>query len=144
MGIQVPHEVQVVGAALLDGQGRVLVARRGTDRAEAGKWEFPGGKVEPGEKPRSALAREVEEELGVQIQVGRHLGRGAARSFERIIILDVYMARIMAGQPTPREHSELRWCGPEDLAGLDWCAADIPVLAELRRELSRFDPSSID
>jgi len=94
----------------------------------AGKWEFPGGKVEAGESPERALAREIAEELGVAVTVGPHLGQGKARNRRATILLDVYAATLTSGEPCPVEHAALRWVGPDDLATLDWADADVPIL----------------
>ncbi len=122
----------VVGAAILRA-GKCLVARRGPQMRAAGKWEFPGGKVEAGETPQRALAREVAEELEVAISVGRWLGSGVGKD----IVLDVYLAEIEVGEPRAVEHAELRWLGADELSGLDWAAPDVPiviVLAELLKK----------
>ncbi len=129
-----PPRVHVVGAAIVEA-GRVLLARRGPEMSMPGKWEFPGGKVEPGETPEAALAREVAEELGVTIELGDHLGRGEADHDGRRIVLDVWLARRTAGEPGSREHDRLAWFGPEQLAGLDWPRADRPLIPLLARRL---------
>ncbi len=121
------YVVRVVGAAIVQ-QGRCLAAQRGPGLSAAGKWEFPGGKIEPGESPRAALVREIEEELGVSIAVGEHLGRGEAPGDRSTIQLDVYAARVVRGTPAPTEHSQIQWLEADALAALDWAAADVPVL----------------
>lgn len=127
--------LHVVGAATVDG-GRCLVARRGPAMAEPGKWEFPGGKVEPGETPREALARELREELGLEVEVGRLLGRGTGRIDGLTLRLDVYLAVLRRGRPVPHEHDAVVWAGPEELARLEWAAADVPVVARLLAHLA--------
>jgi 8-oxo-dGTP diphosphatase len=124
----------VVGAALMDGDGRVLAARRAAPPAElAGWWEFPGGKVEPGETPQVALARECREELTVEIEVGDLVGSVPIAPAGRR--LDVYLGRITAGEPVPLVHEELRWVRAVDLADLPWLPADLPLVEALRRRL---------
>jgi 8-oxo-dGTP diphosphatase len=92
----------------------------------AGKWEFPGGKVEAGESPRAALAREIFEELGVIIRVGELLGSGTANVGTRVVRLDVYEATMVSGTITLREHSEVRWATADELHDFDWAEADVP------------------
>ncbi len=107
----------------------------------AGKWEFPGGKVEPGESFGEALVREIAEELGIEIAVGHHLGRGEARTLHYAIVLDVYSATLTTGTPRPTEHAELRWLGADELSNLDWAEADIPVLPKVAAWLRRLASS---
>jgi 8-oxo-dGTP diphosphatase len=132
--------VQVVGAAVVDGN-RVLVAQRSGGPFD-GRWEFPGGKVEPGESDLSALVRECEEELGVAIVpqafVGEVLldgvvGGGAPGAST----LRVWWARLAAGAPVAHEHAQLRWARAEQLEGLNWIPADRPLLPAVRTLLSR-------
>ena len=122
----------VVGAALVDGTGRVLAARR-ADRA--GGWEFPGGKVEPGESEPAALARECREELGVAVAVDRRVGPDVPVAGGRWV-LRVWTARVTAGEPVAGEHAELRWLAPDELDTVDWLPADRPVVAALRAHLA--------
>lgn len=126
--------LSVVGAAIIDGS-RCLVAQRGPQMALAGQWEFPGGKVETNESPESALVREIEEELGLKVEVGRHLGRGEAATEARQIILDVYVSTIVGGALVLSEHAATRWIGPREIAALDWAEADRPILPALQRLL---------
>jgi 8-oxo-dGTP diphosphatase len=121
------YVVRVVGAAIVR-HGRCLVAQRGAQMSSAGKWEFPGGKVEPGERPEDALAREIAEELGIVILVGPWIGRGEARARRSVIVLDVYAAELTGGEPHPTEHAELRWLKADELSSLDWAEADVPIL----------------
>ncbi|MFL6060428.1 MAG: (deoxy)nucleoside triphosphate pyrophosphohydrolase [Marmoricola sp.] len=116
----------VVGVALGRG-GRVLAARRADD----GRWELPGGKVEPGEDPAAAAVREIEEELGCAITVTGWL-EGSVPIREGLE-LRVATAALVAGEPVPRagEHQAVRWLRPGELAGLDWAPADLPFVAEL-------------
>jgi 8-oxo-dGTP diphosphatase len=116
----------VVGAVLRDGGGRVLAARRATPPG----WEFPGGKVQPGETEPAALARELHEELGVAVEVGERVGPDVPMPGDRV--LRVWTARVTAGEPTPLEHAELRWLAPDELGTVDWLPADRPVAAALR------------
>jgi 8-oxo-dGTP diphosphatase len=126
--------LHVVGAAIVE-DGRVFLARRGPGMSMPGKWEFPGGKVEPGEEPRAALAREVAEELGVEIEVLDLLGRGESVHDGRRIELDVWRARRVAGEPALGEHDRAGWFAAAEIFALDWPAADLPILPALARAL---------
>lgn len=126
------REMHVVGAAILD-YGRVLAARRSASMYPPFKWEFAGGKVEDGETHARALVREIREELGVAISVGRFVALGIYDDDGVRIMLHVYEAAITAGQPAPGEHSEIRWVEIEELASLDWAEPDIPACKELIR-----------
>jgi len=127
--------LHVVGAAILAGD-RCLVARRGPGMSLPGLWEFPGGKVEPRERPERALAREIREELAIEIEVGECLGRSEVRQDGRTLVLDVYAARAADGrEPHLREHSEVRWVGADELSGLHWPLADVPILPAVAARL---------
>jgi 8-oxo-dGTP diphosphatase len=131
---EIANPVPVVGAALLS-SGRCLAAQRGPASSSAGQWEFPGGKVEPGERPEAALVRELDEELGIQVEVGDHLGRSEFVVRERRFTLDVYVVRLRSGVPTAREHAELRWLTADELGGVRWAIADVPHLPAVRAAL---------
>lgn len=124
----------VVAAALLDGAGRVLAAQRARPPALAGRWEFAGGKVEPGESDTAALVRECQEELGVQIEPIARLGTDLPAAGGGV--LRVWTARIVAGEPHPHEHLALRWLTADQLTDVDWLPGDRPLLAPLRAQLS--------
>ena len=128
------RSVHVVGAAIVEG-GRVYLARRGPAMSMPGKWEFPGGKVEDGEAPEAALVREVGEELGIAIELTGFLGRGESEHAGRRIVLDVWLARRLGGEPSAREHDAAGWFTAGELAGLDWPEADLPLLPALVRAL---------
>lgn len=117
------------------------MARRGAQMSLAGKWEFPGGKVEVGESPEVALAREIEEELGIQIRVAELLGMGSARVGSRAITLEVYAASIVDGVLALREHAEIVWADAESLLGFDWADADVPCVPAVADWLRTARPS---
>jgi len=132
--------VQVVGAAVVAGD-RVLVAQRSGGPYD-GCWEFPGGKVEPGESDLSALVREIREELGVgivpQAFIGEVLLDGVVAGGEPgASTLRVWWARRSGGEPVAHEHAELRWAGAGDLEALEWIPADRPLLPAVRDLLAR-------
>lgn len=122
------HARLVVGAAIFDDDGRLLAAQRSSPSHYAGQWEFPGGKVEPGEAPDAALVRECREELGIDVSVGEVVGE------VEIVVgrLRVYRARITAGVPVAHEHSALRWLAPQELDDVPWIEADRPLVDRLR------------
>ncbi|QBR93681.1 (deoxy)nucleoside triphosphate pyrophosphohydrolase [Nocardioides euryhalodurans] len=119
----------VVGAAILR-DGRLLAARRTAPPATAGRWELPGGKVEPGETRAEALVREVAEELGCRIEVTGWLD-GAAPVGDRHELV-VALARLRSGEPAPTEHDQVRWLTATELDTVDWLEPDRPFLAGLR------------
>lgn len=132
--------VQVVGAALVDGD-RVLVAQRSGGPYD-GRWEFPGGKVEPGESDLAALVRECAEELGVVVEPGEFLGEvpldGVVAGGPRgASTMRVWSARVVSGEPVAHEHAALRWVGADELDDVDWIAADRPLLPAVRDLLER-------
>src|SRR5262245_11829781 len=125
MALGVERQV-VVGAAIVRG-GRVLAARRTTPPSAAGRWEFPGGKVEPGETDAESLVRELLEELGIRVKVDRWLA-GEAPIGEKYV-LRVAIARTEEGEPTPTEHDRVRWLAAAELDDVDWLDSDRPFLA---------------
>jgi 8-oxo-dGTP diphosphatase len=118
----------------LDGKGRVLGAERAEPPAMAGMWEFPGGKVEPGESEMDALVRECEEELGVGIEVIDRLGDDILLP-TGTALLKVWTARLVSGTLTAIEHAELRWLSADELDDVPWLPADAPLVALLRDQL---------
>ncbi|MDH6141793.1 MULTISPECIES: (deoxy)nucleoside triphosphate pyrophosphohydrolase [Kitasatospora] len=124
----------VVGGALIH-QGRVLAARRSAPAEVAGRWEFPGGKAEPGETQQQALERELFEELGVRARALNRLpGEWPIRAG---LVLRIWAAELLEGEPQPLEdHSELRWLGPDELSAVDWLEHDREVLPEVARLLT--------
>ncbi len=123
--------IVVVGAALLSG-GRLLAARRSAPPELAGRWELPGGKVEPGETPEQALVRELREELGVEAQpVERVPGEWPLRVG---LVLQVWTAHLVSGEPRALEdHDELRWLTPDEVWDVDWLDQDVQAVMETAR-----------
>lgn len=123
--------IEVV-AAVIEHEGMFLACRRRPEKAAGGKWEFPGGKIEPGETNEAALVREIQEELGTAIDVVGPLRTDDTAVGSNIIRLVCLRARLQGDVPThSSDHDELRWVSPSDLSGLDWAAPDLPAVAEL-------------
>ena len=126
--MKIPEQI-VVGAAILDGD-RLLAAQRAAPPALAGRWELPGGKVEPGETEQAALLRECREELGADVLLGARVGRDWPIGEHGI--LRVWLATLAPGhEPEPVEHAALRWLSLEELHDIDWLPADLPVVERI-------------
>ncbi|MEU7589778.1 (deoxy)nucleoside triphosphate pyrophosphohydrolase [Micromonospora sp. NPDC049230] len=124
----------IVGAAIIR-DGRVLACARAAPPEVAGMWEFPGGKVEPGETETDALIRECAEELAVRVEIGDRVGRNVKMAHGRSV-LKVYAARLLDDdQPQALEHEALRWLAADELESVTWLPADTPIVATLRRLL---------
>ena len=120
----------VVAGLIVGDDGRILITQRRADQALGGQWEFPGGKVEPGEAPVAALARELREELGVAASVGRIWDVLFHAYPEFDLVMLVYVCRIN-GAPRAVEVADLAWVAPRDLAGWDILPADRPLVERL-------------
>jgi 8-oxo-dGTP diphosphatase len=123
----------VVAVALLDSQKRVLVQRRPAGKQHAGLWEFPGGKVDPGERPEAALARELTEELGITVDPGdlTPITFASEPLGARHLVLLLYRCTAWAGEPEALEAAEIRWMAVGDLHTLEMPPADRPFIAAL-------------
>ena len=122
----------VVAGVLRDARGRVLLARRTEGRDLAGLWEFPGGKVEPGESPEDALVRELREELGIEATVGAPVSCVPLETPAKRLLLDVREVAF-SGQPRGLEGQALAWVPLRKLADYPMPPADVPVMEELLR-----------
>jgi mutator protein MutT len=124
--------IHVVAAVVIDTQGRVLIAQRPKKKHMAGGWEFPGGKLEPGEERLAGLSRELREEIGIAFAAPRPLMRVRHDYPTREILLDVWVVRSYTGVPEGLEGQALRWCAQQDLGSADLLPADKPIVAALR------------
>lgn len=125
----------VVAAALVDEHGRVLLQRRPPGKQMADLWEFPGGKIDPGERPEAALVRELAEELGITV-AAEHCGPltfASAPLGGRHLLLLLYVIRDWQGDPQPLEATELAWVAPTAMHALPMPPADVPLVAMLER-----------
>lgn len=129
----------VAACALVDSDGRVLIAQRPEGKAHAGFWEFPGGKIEAGESPEQALIRELREELGVEpceqcLQPFAFASEPVADG--RFLLMPLFVCRRWDGFVDPREGQQIRWVRPEKLSDFALLPADRPLAAELRDRLA--------
>ena len=123
----------VAACALVDIDGRVLVSKRPQGKTMAGLWEFPGGKVEPGETPEESLTRELGEELGIDVESACLAPLTfASHGYEEFhLLMPLYVCRKWDGIAQPMEGQELKWMRPRDLRSIDMPPADIPLVASL-------------
>ena len=123
--------ILVVAAALYDARGRVLIAQRPQGKHQAGRWEFPGGKVAPGESESAALARELREELGIEVNASRPFMRLEHSYPDRRVELSMWIVERYGGTPRSLDGQELRWIAPAELAHADLLEADRPFVEAL-------------
>jgi mutator protein MutT len=124
--------IHVVAAVAIDASDRVLIAQRPAGKHLAGGWEFPGGKLEPGEQRLAGLARELREELGITIAAPRPLIRVRHAYSSREVLLDIWVVRRYSGEPQGLDGQALRWCTQDELATAELLPADKPIVAALR------------
>ncbi len=125
------NQIVVAGAIVVE--SRLLIAQRLRPPALAGRWELPGGKVAPGETECAALARELAEELGIEVAVGERLGDDVA--LNATTTLRAYQVSLIRGEPHPHDHRALRWVTAAQLHEIDWVPADSGWVAALRQIL---------
>jgi 8-oxo-dGTP diphosphatase len=125
--------IRVVAALIADPQdaSRFLVQLRLPHKSRANLWEFPGGKVEPGETDEAALARECHEELAVELKVLRRLWGNTHEYADLVVQLELFSAEITKGEPQPLGAQALRFCTPQEMQALPFCEADVPLLESL-------------
>ena len=124
----------VTAVALIDVDGRVLLARRPSGKSMAGLWEFPGGKVQDGELPEAALIRELREELGIDVtEACLAPFTFTSHTYDDFhLLMPLFVCRVWEGFVTAREGQELKWVRPRDMDGYPMPAADVPLVAMLR------------
>jgi 8-oxo-dGTP diphosphatase len=128
--------VVVVGAVIRDELGKIFCARRALHRSMGGLWEFPGGKVEAGESHQQALARELREELSIEVSVG-DLVEETIYAYERIDVhLFTYEVVVRAGAIELKDHDQCVWLGADALEELNWAPADVPTVRKLAMRLT--------
>ena len=124
--------IVVVAAALFDRDGRVLIAQRPPGKPLAGRWEFPGGKVDAGESERQALVRELREELGIEVVAARPFMRLTHAYAERDVELSLWIVERFSGEPRSLDAQALKWVAPGRLGFEDILEADQPFIEALR------------
>jgi len=124
-----------VVAALILKEGKILLCRRPAHKARALKWEFVGGKVEPGESREEALVRECREELNIELSVGELLAQTVHQYPDLSVQLHLFLSRIREGIPQRLEHEEIRWVRPEDVGNYDLCEADRELWAQVDQRI---------
>ncbi|WP_213011465.1 (deoxy)nucleoside triphosphate pyrophosphohydrolase [Paractinoplanes toevensis] len=122
---------KVIVAAAIITEGRVLACERSAPPEVAGRWEFPGGKVEPGETDEQALARECVEELGVRVEVGERIGPDVSLAHGRAVLRVFAVTLLGDDQPQALEHTAMRWLSADELDSVPWLPADKPIVAAL-------------
>ena len=129
--------VLVAAAAIIDADGRILVAQRPEGKAMAGLWEFPGGKVDAGETPEFALMRELEEELSIETRPCCFSPVAfASHSYEDFhLLMPLYVCRVWRGEPKLNEHQAIKWLRVNDLYSLAMPEADLPLIPQLELAL---------
>ncbi len=128
--------MRIVTAAVVEAEGKVLIARRRSGGMQAGKWEFPGGKLEPGETPEECLARELLEEFGIEAEIGEFVGSSVYRYDHGAIELLAYRVARVSGEFTLHDHDEIRWVRPAQLNAFDFAPADWPIVRRLMEQVS--------
>lgn len=123
--------IDVVGAVIVNEKGEILCALRSDKMSSPGMWEFPGGKIEPGETPEQSLKREIQEELDVEIEVGELVEDANHPSPPIQVHLLTYYANIIRGYPKAKEHEKLEWHPVKELTRLNWAPADLPTVYKL-------------
>ena len=124
-------QINVVGAILMK-EGKILCAQRSEKMSLSHLWEFPGGKIEPGETPQNALKRELNEELLIDVEVEDTLFETTTYEYEfGIVTLTTFICHLISGTPQLMEHTAIKWLLPDELSTLDWAPADIPAVEKM-------------
>lgn len=134
MQSEVEKVIEVVGAVIVHG-GKILIVQRGATEHGAGDWEFPGGKREVGETREQALAREIDEELGLSVRIHEHLGDEPFAGSQRKYLLSLYLCSVTSTKIQLREHQDFRWVFPHELEEAGFSKPDVPFFARIKKKL---------
>ncbi|RYI26664.1 (deoxy)nucleoside triphosphate pyrophosphohydrolase [Bacillus infantis] len=127
--------IHVVGAVIFQ-DGKILCAQRGTVKSLPLLWEFPGGKIEEGEKPEDALIREIKEEMHCTIEIGEQIEHTVYEYDFGIVHLSTYYCKLVEGEIILTEHAAIKWLAPKELPSLEWAPADIPAIEKITKVYS--------
>ncbi len=125
---------KVTAAILVRDDNTIFIAKRGPEGRFAHRWEFPGGKIEPGESPEECLAREMAEEFAIEVSVGDFFAESLHTFTGGQILVHAFFCRWVGGSLRPTEHEDYRWVTAPELGGYDFAPADAPIAARLMRE----------
>lgn len=123
-----------VTAAIIKKDNKILIARRAANKHLAGYWEFPGGKIEDNETPEICLKRELNEELGIIVNVGNFFMENQHDYGTKIILLQAYLCELISGSIVLRDHDKFEWVVKSDLSNFNFAPADIPFVKALHAE----------
>ena len=141
MSARPPEPLRVVAAVLVDRSGQVLIAQRPPGKWQAGRWEFPGGKVEPGEDEAQAVGRELAEELGVRVDAAQRLGEFHHAYADRVVSIGLWLVLRHEGEPRGLDGQALQWIALDHLTQCDLLEADLPMLPVLCAALGPVEPA---
>ncbi len=128
--------IEVVAAVILNSSNSVLIARRGPQKVLAGKWEFPGGKVEEGESHEHALERELLEEFSIETKTRSFISSNTHEYSQCIIKLNAYISEYIAGEFKLHDHDQIQWIAITHLRDYDLAAADLPIVSYLEKNFN--------